>query len=218
MVLADDNFASIVAAVEEGRGIFDNIRKTLVYLLAGNVGELARDARPPSLGCRCRCCRCSSCGSTSSRTGCPRSRWSWIRRPATRCGGRRGRRRSRCSAGPSGGAIAPDRRARRRRRARAFALGAATARRCPTRAASPSRRWSSASCSAPSRRAARASSSGRSARSPTCACWPWSRCRRRCSSCSPTCPAPRPAGVGGDDARRFRPRSRAGSGAGDPER
>ncbi|MBI2382628.1 MAG: cation-transporting P-type ATPase, partial [Gammaproteobacteria bacterium] len=41
MVLADDNFASIVAAVEEGRGIFDNIRKTLVYLLAGNAGELA---------------------------------------------------------------------------------------------------------------------------------------------------------------------------------
>jgi len=41
MVLADDNFASIVAAVREGRGIFDNIRKSLVYLLAGNAGELA---------------------------------------------------------------------------------------------------------------------------------------------------------------------------------
>jgi Ca2+-transporting ATPase len=40
MVLADDNFASIVAAVEEGRGIFENIRKSLLYLLAGNVGEL----------------------------------------------------------------------------------------------------------------------------------------------------------------------------------
>jgi Ca2+-transporting ATPase len=40
MVLADDNFASIIAAVREGRGIFDNIRKTLVYLLAGNTGEL----------------------------------------------------------------------------------------------------------------------------------------------------------------------------------
>lgn len=40
MVLADDNFASIVAAVREGRGIFDNIRKTLVYLLAGNAAEL----------------------------------------------------------------------------------------------------------------------------------------------------------------------------------
>jgi P-type Ca2+ transporter type 2C len=41
MILTDDNFASVVAAVREGRGIFDNIRKTLVYLLAGNAGELA---------------------------------------------------------------------------------------------------------------------------------------------------------------------------------
>jgi P-type Ca2+ transporter type 2C len=40
MILTDDNFATIVAAVEEGRGIYDNIRKSLVYLLAGNVGEL----------------------------------------------------------------------------------------------------------------------------------------------------------------------------------
>lgn len=39
-VLADDNFASIVAAVHEGRGIFDNIRKTLVYLLSGSVEEI----------------------------------------------------------------------------------------------------------------------------------------------------------------------------------
>jgi Ca2+-transporting ATPase len=40
MILTDDNFATIVAAVEEGRGIYDNIRKALVYLLAGNTGEL----------------------------------------------------------------------------------------------------------------------------------------------------------------------------------
>jgi len=41
IVLADDNFATIVAAVEEGRNIFENIRKAVAYLLAGNVGELA---------------------------------------------------------------------------------------------------------------------------------------------------------------------------------
>jgi Ca2+-transporting ATPase len=38
MILTDDNFASIVAAVEEGRSIFENIRKYLVYLLSGNMG------------------------------------------------------------------------------------------------------------------------------------------------------------------------------------
>jgi Ca2+-transporting ATPase len=40
MVITDDNFASIVAAVEEGRCIYDNIKKTLQYLLAGNTGEI----------------------------------------------------------------------------------------------------------------------------------------------------------------------------------
>lgn len=40
MILTDDNFASIVSAVEEGRVVFENIRKTVKYLMATNAGEI----------------------------------------------------------------------------------------------------------------------------------------------------------------------------------
>jgi Ca2+-transporting ATPase len=40
MVITDDNYASIVAAVEEGRGVYDNIRKFVHYLLSCNTGEI----------------------------------------------------------------------------------------------------------------------------------------------------------------------------------
>jgi Ca2+-transporting ATPase len=50
MTLIDDNFASIVAAVEEGRVIFGNIKKYLMYLLSANIGEIGLMAGASLLG------------------------------------------------------------------------------------------------------------------------------------------------------------------------
>lgn len=50
MTLTDDNFASIVAAVEEGRGVFGNIKKYLMYLLSSNIGEIVLMAGATLLG------------------------------------------------------------------------------------------------------------------------------------------------------------------------
>lgn len=50
MTLTDDNFASIVAAVEEGRHIFSNIKKYLMYLISSNIGEIGLMAVATLLG------------------------------------------------------------------------------------------------------------------------------------------------------------------------
>jgi len=50
MTLTDDNFTSIVAAVEEGRGIYGNIKKYLMYLLSSNIGEIGLMAGATLLG------------------------------------------------------------------------------------------------------------------------------------------------------------------------
>ncbi len=50
MTLTDDNFASIVSAVEEGRGIFGNIKKYLMFLLSSNIGEIGLMAGATLMG------------------------------------------------------------------------------------------------------------------------------------------------------------------------
>lgn len=50
MTLTDDNFASIVAAVEEGRHIFGNIKKYLMYLISSNIGEIGLMAGATLIG------------------------------------------------------------------------------------------------------------------------------------------------------------------------
>ena len=52
MVLSDDNFATIVAALEQGRVIYDNIRKFIKYLLTSNSAEILVMLAGPFLGGR----------------------------------------------------------------------------------------------------------------------------------------------------------------------
>jgi P-type Ca2+ transporter type 2C len=50
MVLLDDNFATIVAATEEGRVVYNNIRRFIKYILGSNIGELLTIAAAPLIG------------------------------------------------------------------------------------------------------------------------------------------------------------------------
>ena len=40
MILTDDNFATIIQSIKQGRGIFDNIQKDVQFLLSSNIGEV----------------------------------------------------------------------------------------------------------------------------------------------------------------------------------
>ena len=79
MTLTDDNFASIVAAVEEGRIIFGNVKKYLLYMLSSNIGEIGLMGATTLLGMPLPLRRCNCYTSISRRMGCRRWRWRWTR-------------------------------------------------------------------------------------------------------------------------------------------
>ena len=178
MVLADDNFASIVAAVREGRGIFDNIRKTLVYLLAGNTAELLVML---VFGCRRPAVAVAAAAPALDQPGDGR---------AARAGAGHGpgrRRHPAPSAAPAGGAAAGPPRVDGASSSRDWSKPASpwacSSGPCATgisarHATSRSTPSSSASCSAPSPRAVPTSCSGRWASSTTSASSRWSPCPR----------------------------------------
>jgi len=83
MVLTDDNYASIVSAVEQGRIIYSNIRKFVYYLVSCNIAEIMDHLSSPSyLAGTHRWLPFSFCGSTWSRTALPL--WRSALKPATR--------------------------------------------------------------------------------------------------------------------------------------
>ena len=94
MVLTDDNFATIVAAVEAGRRVYDNVRKFIVYIFAHAVPRSSRSwsSRCPAERSRCRSPCCRSSPSTSAPRPCRRWRSAASRPSRASWSGHRARR------------------------------------------------------------------------------------------------------------------------------
>ena len=96
MILTDDNFASIEAAVEEGRGVFDNLTKFIVWIIPTNGGEALILLAAIFLGRTLPACRCNCSGSTWPPPRCSAPRSPSSRKSAGSCAGRRAIRNDHC--------------------------------------------------------------------------------------------------------------------------
>merc|ERR1719339_923275 len=75
MILLDDNFASIVTGVEEGRLIFDNLKKSIAYTLTSNIPEISPSSSSSLLTCLCPSVLSPSSALILALTWCPPSPW-----------------------------------------------------------------------------------------------------------------------------------------------